>query len=419
MKPLRLHLRDPRLRDGRMDISAQTEDERERDARLASVLKLLESERGQAIVERLRARKLTVEQVHRAVQSLDLVSLEPKPEELEDPKPKALPVMLGETVDAWLRYLEGADRSPETLATYRVIVRSMEAKFGVKREAGGNIVEDVAVGSILRSVGEEWLTEPKETTGGKPWAPSSQRTAHAVVSQLWDRAISEDEERAERHGTERTVTRNFWRKQGSRKGVKGARVRRTRKEFLRRGEAARALWVNRNAPHGAWLAVGIYAGLRPGETANLRTGVDVDLEKQEIHVQDRGGEHAWRVKNPERGQRRVPMHPRLARWIRRHIRHQFAEGLYLFSIPGHDRPMNRSEWRTWARAAYEAAGIRYGRKKDALTAHSLRHTFGSWLTIADVHPLKIAELMGDTVKEVMDTYAHLVSEDLYDAIRRL
>lgn len=419
-KVLRLHLRDPRLAGGRMDLSAQTTDPEERDARLASILQLLKTEKGRAIVDRLRARKVTVEQVHRAVQSLDLASLEETPEEGAEPEaPKARPVMLGETVDAFLRYLEGIDRSEETLATYRVIIRSLEAKFGVKREAGGKIVQDVAVGSIPRSVGEDWLTEPKATTGGKPWAPSSQRTAHAVVAQLWDRAISEDEERAERYGTERTITRNFWRKQGSRKGVKGARVRKTRKEFLRRPEAARALWKNRHAPYAAWLAVGIYGGLRPGEIANLRVGVDVDLAEGVIHVQDRGGEYAWRVKNPERGQRRIPMHPRLARWIRRHLRRGFAGGVYLFRLPDQDRPLDRSEWRVWIKEAYGAAGIRYGRKKDALTAHSLRHTFASWLTIADTHPLKIAKLMGDTVEQVMQTYSHLVNEDLEDAIRRL
>ena len=36
----------------------------------------------------------------------------------------------------------------------------------------------------------------------------------------------------------------------------------------------------------------------------------------------------------------------------------------------------------------------------ALTAHSLRHTFASWLTIADTHPLKIAKLMGDTLRHL-------------------
>jgi integrase len=420
VKSLRIDLRDPRLREGRMDIAAQTADPAERDARLASILTLLKTERGRAIVERLRARKVTINAVHAAVQSLDLAAAEPTPEELAaEAPPEIPPVMLGATVDSWLRWLEGQHRAPETLETYKTIIRGMEAAFGVERAAGGAITRDVSVGSILRSQAEAWLTGPKETTGGKPWAASSQRTAHAVVSQLWDRAIAEDEERVEKHGAEPSITRNFWRRQGNRKGVKGGRVRRTRVEFLRRAEAGRVLWVNRDTELAAWVAVGIYAGLRPGEQANLRLGLDVDLERGQIVVQDRKGAFPWNVKNPERGQRRVPIHPRLARWLRRHLALGYAEGVYLFHQPGRDEPLNRSEWRVWVKRALEAAGVRYGRQKDALTAHSLRHTFASWLTMRDVHPLKISKLMGDTVEEVMKTYSHLVQEDLEEAVRRL
>lgn len=416
MKSLRIDLRDPRLRGGRMDIAAQTDDPTERDERAASLVQLLATEKGRAIVERLRARKLTVADVHKAVKSLDLSSLEPKPDE---EAPKVRPVMLGETIDAWLAWLEGQHRAEGTLETYRSILRGVEEEFGVKRAAGGKITADVAVGSILRSQGERWLTGPKATNGDKPWAPSSQNTAHAVVSQLWDRAMAEDEERSEKAGTKPTIARNFWRKQGSRKGVRGARIRKTRVEFLCRGEAARVLWTNRGTELAAWIAVGIYAGLRPGEIANLRRDLDVNLKKHTITVQDRKGAHPWRVKNAERGQRTVPMHPRLARWLRRHIAHGYAGSVYLFHQPARDEPMDRSEWRTWVKRALEAAGVRYGRKKDALTAHSTRHTFASWLTLADVHPLKIAALMGDTVEEVMNTYAHLIDADLDEAIRRL
>lgn len=414
-KALRIHIRDPRLRDGRMDISAQTSDPAERDRRLTSVMQLLDSERGREIVERLRGRKLKIEAVHDAVRTLDLGSLDPAPEEEE---PTVRPVMLGETIDDWFRVLEGADRSPETIETYAAIVRALEAPLGVRRETGGRIIEDVAVGSITRSQGERWLTEPKKTTGGKPWAPSTQTVAHSIPAQLWDRAIAEDEERAEKYGTERSVTRNFWRRQGSRKGVKAARIRKTRVEFLQRDEAARLLRKIKGTPYAAWVATGIYAGLRPGETANLRTGIDVDMDARLIRVQPRKGEESWRTKS-DNSVRDVPMHPRLARWLKAHMAAGYAGELYVFRQPGKDRPIGRSTWRTWAKTAFEAGGIRYGRKKDALTAHSLRHTFASWLTIADVHPLKIARLMGATVEEVMRTYAHLVPSDLDAAIRRL
>lgn len=417
MKALRIHLRDERLRGGRMDISAQTASETERDARLASILKLLESERGRAIVDRLRARKLDVEQVHRAVQTLDLASLDPTPEEERAPEPEVRPILLGETVDAWLRYLAGKDLSEATLENYTNYARSLEAHCGVKRVTGGAIVEDVPVGTITREQGETWLTEKKATTG-KVWSPRTQTVAHSIAAQLWDRAVTADEERVEKHGAAPSVTRNFWRKQGSRKGVKPARIRKTRVEFLRRTEAARLLRACKGKQYAAWVAVGIYAGLRAGEAANLRRGLDVDLEKGVIRVQPRKGEHAWRTKT-DNSVRNVPIHPALARWIRAHER-VYSGQVYLFKAPtGADAPLSRSGWRWFTKSAFELGGIRYGRQKDALTAHSLRHTFASWLTMADVHPLKIAKLMGDTVEMVMRTYAHLVAEDLDEAIRRL
>ncbi|HEX6926791.1 MAG TPA: site-specific integrase [Longimicrobiaceae bacterium] len=413
---LRIDLRDPRLPGGRLNILARTDDPDERDARAESLKLLLETERGRAVIARLRARKVSIEAVHRAVRSFDLSSVEAPPDEPAGKAP--MPVMLGETVDAWLKHLKGQHRSPETVATYLVIVRGLEAHFGVEREPGGNITKDVPVGSITRSQGEAWLSGPKETTGGKPWMPRTQTVAHSIAAQLWDRAINEDEERSEKHGTPRTIQRNFWRRHGSRKGVRAARIKRTRVEFLRRNEAAKVLWANRGTEYAAWVAVGIYAGLRAGEAANLRLGIDVDLSRMEIHIQNRGGEFAWSTKT-DNSQRTIPMHPRLARWIRAHIRLEFAGDLYLFRLRGKDEPLNRSAWRWWTKEAFERGGIRYGRKKDALTAHSLRHTFASWLTMADVHPLKIARLMGDTVEMVLKTYSHLVDEELDRVIRKL
>lgn len=415
---LRIDLRDPRLSKGRLNVLARTSDAAERDARAASLAKLLETERGRAIIERMRARKVTIEDVHRAVLSLDLAAVEPKPGEESAESAPPEPVMLGATVDKWLDRLEGQHRSPETVATYTVIVRGMEAHFGVRRTPAGKIIADVPVGSIARSDGEEWLTGRKESTGGKPWMPRTQTVAHSIVAQIWDRAINEDEERSEKLGTPRTIERNFWRKQGSRKGVKAARIRKTRVEFLRREEAARLLRAVKGEPYAAWVALGIYAGLRAGEAANLRVGIDVDPDACVIRVQNRGGEYAWSTKT-DNSQRQVPMHPRLARWIRRHIEYGYAGEVYLFRLRGKDEPLSRSAWRWWTKEAYERGGIQYGRKKDALTAHSLRHTFASWLTMADVHPLKIAKLMGDTVEMVMRTYSHLVKENLEEAIRRL
>lgn len=409
---LRIEIRDPRI--GRLSIRAGTSNPKERDRRRASLLQLVETERGRAILDRLRSRKVTVEEVVRAVQSFDLASVEGDP---HAPENNPAGVGLAATADAWLRYLEGADRSPKTLELYRTIVRSLEGAMGVERTKRGRVVRDRDMSTITRSEGESWLTGDKPVTGA-PWAPGSQRVAHSVAAQLWDRAITTAEEMAERDGRPARLTSNFWRREGARKGVRGARVRRTRFEFLRRGEAARVLWTARRKPYAAWIATGIYAGLRGGEAANLRRGVDVDMEAGTITIQARSGEHAWRPKT-DNSQRVIPMHPRLVRWLSAHVRHDYAGEVYFFTAAGRDQPLGRGEWRLWTKQAFEEAGIAYGRRKDALVTHSLRHSFASWLTQADVHPVKIAKLMGDTVEMVIGTYAHLIDENLGEAIRRL
>lgn len=406
---LRIEIRDPRI--GRLSVRAGTDDSQERDERRKTLTRLLESERGLAIIRRLRERKLTIAQIHGAARAFDLASMEAERQAKEIP-----PIGLGATIDAWLLWLRGADRSPQTISFYRSITKSMESYFGVERDHG-ELVKDRSIADIGRTEGERWLTERKPATG-RSWAPRTQTVAHSVAAQLWDRAIAEDEERAERFKVPRTIMRNFWRREGSRKGVRAARIRKTRVEFLRRAEAARLLRALRGQPEAAWIAVGIYAGLRGGEAANLRIEVDLDLKAGVIRIQPRQGAHAWRTKT-DNSIRNVPIHPRLARWLRAHIRAGFAGQTYLFRQPGRDAPLSRSGWRHWTKRAFGAAGIQYGRRKDALVYHSLRHTAASWLTMADVHPLKIAKLLGDTVEMVIKTYSHLIDRDLEEAIQRL
>jgi integrase len=406
---LRIEIRDPRI--GRLSIQAGTDDVSERDARRATLLQLLESERGLGIIQRLRERVVTIEEVHRAALAFDLSSLEVAAERMAHP-----PIGLGATIDAWLAYLAGSDKAAATIELYRSIANSLESHFGVIR-VHGEVVQDKPISDIASTEGEQWLTGRKATTG-RMWSPRTQTVAHSLAAQIWDRAITEDEERAERTGSERTIRRNFWRREGSRRGVRAARIRKTRKEFLRRKDAAKLLRAIKGSPQAAWIAVGIYAGLRGGEAANLRVGIDLDLDAGVIRIQPRTGEHAWRTKT-DNSVRNVPIHPRLARWLRAHIRAGYAGTRYVFRQPGKDAPISRGAWRVWTMTAFDAAKIRYGRKKDALVYHSLRHTFASWLTMEDVHPLKISKLMGDEVSQVIRTYSHLLDENLEEAIRRL
>lgn len=418
-RSLRIDLRDQRLPGPkhRLEVSARTTDPAVRDARAAALRRLLDQRgRGLAILERLRARRISIEQVQRAVEAMDLSALEPTEEEVAAEVLESPRIYLGATVDRYLRSLEGRHMAAMTLVAYRADCRGIEAAFGVERDRHGAIVRDVEVASITPAQAEAWLRGPKR--GGKVWSAARQKRAHTVASVLWGLAIEADEDAAEALGTERTIRRNVWKSRGERKGVRPARVRPTRFEFLSRGEAARLLRALKGTPHAALIAAGLYGGLRPGETMHLRRNVDADLAAGLLRVQPRKGLHAWQPKT-DHSVRTLPLHPRLARWLRAHIALGYAGDVYLFRSPGRDHPVSPTTRERWVREAFTAAGIRYGRKKDALTQHSLRHTFASWLTQADVHPLKIARLMGDTVEVVLQTYSHLVSTDLESAIQKL
>jgi integrase len=51
--------------------------------------------------------------------------------------------------------------------------------------------------------------------------------------------------------------------------------------------------------------------------------------------------------------------------------------------------------------------------------HTLRHTFASWLVMRQVDLFTVAQLLGDTLKMVEDTYAHLAPDFKRRAIAAL
>ena len=86
-------------------------------------------------------------------------------------------------------------------------------------------------------------------------------------------------------------------------------------------------------------------------------------------------------------------------------------------MAGRDEPISYQTAQNWTRRLFTAAGIQYGARKDALTFHSLRHTFASWLAQRGVSVLVIAKLLGDTVQMVVTVYSHLIPENLAEAVR--
>lgn len=390
-RPYVIEIRDKRLRGGRLCISSRTTSKPEWRRREAAVRALLE--RGDLdVIERLRAREIHIVDVVRAVEDGDFERLR---------RPIHEPLTLGACVDRFLRTVE-ATRSAATLEQYEIVCRLLVERFGA----------DTPIERITADQIEGWLHEPKATTGGRPWSPARQHLVVAACGRLWQYVIDRERDTAEASGLAPRITRNPWRR------VEAAGKRQARVAFLRPEEWRELLRVVEGTPKAAMLALGCLAGLRRQEVIHLRTGIDVDLDARVIRVQPRDGEYAWRPKT-DRSIRDVPISDELYRILSEHVRLGFAGDRYVIRLPGKDQPLSLSAQLKWTRAAFEAAGIKYGRGGDALTFHSLRHTFASWLAQADVQVQKIAMLLGDTVEMVTEVYAHLLPSDLSRAVQAI
>jgi site-specific recombinase XerD len=58
-------------------------------------------------------------------------------------------------------------------------------------------------------------------------------------------------------------------------------------------------------------------------------------------------------------------------------------------------------------------------RRQKVAFHSLRHTFGSWLTMSGAHPRTIMELMGHSRVEQTMRYSHLAADQKQQAVADL
>jgi integrase len=398
-----LEIRDKRLRGGRLVISPRTDSLpvwRRRDAALRQLLEAGEF----AVIERLRSRcdSLQIGDVQRAVEAKRVAELRPTVE------PDGSPALtLGAEVDRIMTRLAGDGSAASTIKEYRTITGQFVARFG----------RDTLLRDISSDLIQTWLHEPKpgrwpKKYAPRPWSRARQQVAMAFIGRLFNLAIRREAETADRLGIAPRIALN------PRANVELAKERTRRVEFLQPREWATLSEATRGRAVRAVVALGTLAGLRIAEIAYLRTGIDVeglDTDSPVIHVQPRGGQHPWRPKS-NRSVRDIPVCEELRAILRLHVEAGFAGERYFTRTPSTDRPMSTQGLRQWTRLAFHEAGIRYGRRKDALTPHSLRHTFISWLVQADVSLLKIERLAGTSVAMIIEVYGHLLDTDLRKAV---
>lgn len=398
-KPLTIDIRDQRLRDGRIVISARTTSGPEFRRREAAVRALLDAGYPD-LVERLRKRgdPLHIADVARA-------HADGKLDELRRIGADASPLTLQANVDRLLESTE-ATQSPNTRKQYGIVCKLLLEKFS----------PDTLINEITSDQLRNWIHEPKVTTGDQPWSGARQTLAAAVVSKIFSMAIEAEDELADRMKTAPRIRRNPVR------SVELAAPNK-RVEFLRPAE-----WRNLSEKCAgrslhALMGLCCLAGLRQQEAANLRKDIDIeDLRgaRPRLLIQPREGQWKWYPKGyPKhtRSCRVVPISEELRTILIAHIDSGFSGSVYLLKTPtGPDRPLVHQVATDWTKIAFAAAGIRYGRKNDALTLHSLRHSFVSWLVQKNVSLKKIEKLAGTSVKMILDVYGHLIDDDLEQAI---
>lgn len=387
-----IEIRDRRLRGGKLSISSATRSRPVYRKRYAAVRQLIDA--GELdIVERLRSRKdaLHIADVERAVADgdIDRLRLAYRP-----------PLTLGDAGERLLARVK-ATKAPATFRQYEIVLRLVREHFGDDRK-----LEDI--GSDDWS---DWLAAPKATNHDQPWAPARQKLAWAFIARLYNVEIRREGEKAGQKGHTPRIRVNPLR------NVDLAPVPK-RKEFLLPPEWRAVAKAVRGRPNAAFVTIACLAGLRISEIINLRTDIDIDRTRKLIRVQPREGEYPWVPKGyprHERSVRNVPYGsvPELEEAIEEHVRLGFAGARYFFRVPRYDRPISRQfAADRWVHEAFTLAGIRYGRKADALTCHSLRHTFISWLVMRDVSLKKIAILAGTSIRMIDETYGHLTDDNL-------
>lgn len=382
--------RHSRFDGGRLAISLRTQDPDVAHQRHGVLVQLMD--RGDwSVLEAIRSGAMHISDAQAALRDGDNRKLR----RMGAGTPK-----LGEAVERFLQRKE-ATRSAGTVAQYRV-------RLGRFREEMG---DDLELDKFGAADARKYLQAPKPD---KPWEPTTQEAVRTCLGALWSMVMQEEAEALELRNVQPSVRVNPW------IGLEMPELRPTRTAFLSPAEWAQLDASMYRQPYRALIALAFLAGLRQGEIRYLRTGVDVLIEGAEpvVRVQSRKGEHPWRPKT-KRGERDVPITETLVAILAEHVRRGYAGARYFVRTSGEDRPIVANTVIRWTRDAFTHVGIRYGRDKDALTIHSGRHTYASWLAQDGVPLNIIAKLIGDTTKVVEETYAHLVPDTYRAAVAHI
>lgn len=190
---------------------------------------------------------------------------------------------------------------------------------------------------------------------------------------------------------------------------------RTRRERFLAEEEAERLFEACPDPLLCPVALGPFAGLRVEEMLHLRPAFDIDLERTLLIIQPQPD---WTPKDKER--RFVPIAPPLLPLLERHLATYASDAWLMPSPVDPTRPLSKDAFTKYFARVVEDAELVYGRKpKVGVVYHTLRHTFASWLIMRGVDLYTVAQLLGNSLKMVEETYGHLAPDFRQRALDRL
>jgi integrase len=376
----------PRLR-----VSLRTKRKDEAATRYAAVLGLVRAKHT-ALLDDLRGGRLTVEQVAKAARNREA------PETLAPQAPWP-------TVDdAVALYVAWLGANPNKQAKTKANARTHLVRFAAFMHEGQRM-GDVRLDRV--TVAMTTAYQRHELDAGTP--PNSLTSYMGRVRALFRWHIRQEATQAREQGRQARALHVPLDTDVLFRGT-------TRRDvWLTEGEAARILARTPEALT-ALVTLGLLAGLRVGEALALRPGFDVDLANGLLIIQPHPD--GWRPKTGKR--REVPIAADLRPVLERHLAtYASAERLFPATLDP-TRARLAKFVSDDLKTIVEGAGLPYGQKTPrGVTFHTFRHTFASWLVMRGVDLYTVAQLLGNRLAEVEQTYAHLSPDHRRRAVEKL
>lgn len=383
---------------GRLHISLRTSVKREATARYAALVTFVR-EGDLDLIDRLRSQKINIQAIERCVRDrIPFASLRATGERWPT---------FADAAEQYIAWLEANDNKADATAN---TARSQLALFASFDGIGSLRLNDITPEHVAAY--QTWLAE--SGNDGKPYAVNTRTAYVGRVSTLFSFMQEEEHRRAIRDGRQPRVLHS---PVDTRTQPRGQ----THRERYLTPQEAEALLAATPDQLRFPVAAGLLGGMRVSEMLHLRPSpLDVDLTASTLAVQDKQwAGRKWTPKT-QGSRRRINMNDELRAMLDAHAA-QFASPHWLVpSTIDPTQPLPLTSFGPHFRRIVDNAGLSAPRgTPQYVSFHTLRHTFASWLVMADENLLTVAKLLGNSVQMVEKTYGHLAPEHRKKAVGRL